>query len=328
MPNEERLVESRPGPRRGLSSGERTGRNCESPRGQTIPIRGPAPGVVRGKSGGATAGWIRVGNRTVRRLGLGTNRVTLSPEGRTILHRAVELGVNFIDTADVYQSGSSEEAIGDVVPSSMSEVLVATKGGMIRTSEGLGTDARPEHLREAFENSLRRLRRDRIDLYQLHRVDPRAPIEDSLGVLRDFQREGRIRHIGVSNVCLAELERAQRVVTVASVQNRYNLLERDGEDVLRYCTSHDIPFIPWFPLQRGRLASEPTLSAIALRRGVTPQQVALAWLLQHSPVMLPIPGTLSETHLRENLGAIDVNLDPEEIQRLDTVTNRDGNTSP
>ena len=228
--------------------------------------------------------------------------------------------MNFIDTADVYQSGSSEEAIGDVVPPSMTDVLVATKGGMIRTSEGLGTDARPEHLREAFENSLRRLRRDRIDLYQLHRVDPRASIEDSLGVLRDFQREGRIRHIGVSNVSLPELERARKVVTVASVQNRYNLFERDGEDVLQYCATHGIPFIPWFPLQRGRLASDATLSTIAKRREATPSQVALAWLLQRSPVVLPIPGTLSEKHLLENLAATAVRLDHDEVQQLDTMT--------
>ena len=277
---------------------------------------------------GSTTGWIRVGDRRVRRLGLGTNRVTVSPEGRAILRRAIELGVDFIDTADVYQSGSSEEAIGDVVPPSMSNVLVATKGGMIRTSEGLGTDARPEHLRTAFENSLHRLRRDRIDLYQLHRVDPRAAIEDSLGVLRDFQREGRICHIGVSNVSLTELERAQKVVTVASVQNRYNLLEREGEDVLQYCSAHGIPFIPWFPLQRGRLGSDPSLSKIAIRRGVTPHQVALAWLLQKSPVVLPIPGTLSEQHLKENLAATDLRLDPDEIRSLDAMVNHGVNAPP
>ena len=263
---------------------------------------------------------IRLGDRTVHRLGLGTNRVTPSAEGRAILHRAIDLGVNFIDTADVYQSGASEETIGEVVPPSMNDVLVATKGGMIRTAEGLGTDARPEHLREAFEHSLRRLRRDRIDLYQLHRVDPRTPIEESLGVLREFQREGRIRHVGVSNVTLPELERARKVVTVVSVQNRYNLLEREGEEVLRYCETQGIAFIPWFPLQRGRLANEPTLNAIAGRRGVTPQQVALAWLLQRSPAILPIPGTLSEKHLSENLAAPGITLGAEEIQQLDGLS--------
>ena len=271
--------------------------------------------------------WIRIGDRRVRRLGLGTNRVTLSPEGRAILHRAIELGVNFIDTADVYQSGSSEEAIGDVVPPSMADVLVATKGGMIRTREGLGTDARPEHLKAAFEGSLSRLHRDRIDLYQLHRVDPRAPIEDSQGVLRDLQREGRIHHIGVSNVSLSELERARKVVTVVSVQNRYNLLERDGEDVLQYCAAHGIPFIPWFPLHQGRLASDPTLSRIAREREATPPQVALAWLLQRSPVVLPIPGTLSEEHLAENLAATGVRLNADEIRQLDSLTHQ-GATTP
>ncbi|HYB78358.1 MAG TPA: aldo/keto reductase [Thermoplasmata archaeon] len=270
--------------------------------------------------------WIRVGDRRVRRLGLGTNRVTLSPEGRAILHRAIELGVNFIDTADIYQSGSSEEAIGNVVPPSMTDVLVATKGGMIRTGEGLGTDARPEHLKTAFEDSLRRLHRDRIDLYQLHRVDPRAPIEDSLGVLRDLQRDGRIRHIGVSNVSLSELERARKVVVVVSVQNRYNLLERDGEDVLQYCAAHGIPFIPWFPLHRGSLASDPTLSRIAKEREATPPQVALAWLLQRSPVMLPIPGTLSEKHLEENLAATGLELDVDEIRQLDALIDQSAKT--
>jgi aryl-alcohol dehydrogenase-like predicted oxidoreductase len=259
-------------------------------------------------------------------LGLGTNRVTLSPEGRAILHRAIELGVNFIDTADIYQSGSSEEAIGNVVPPSMTDVLVATKGGMIRTGEGLGTDARPEHLKTAFEDSLRRLHRDRIDLYQLHRVDPRAPIEDSLGVLRDLQRDGRIRHIGVSNVSLSELERARKVVVVVSVQNRYNLLERDGEDVLQYCAAHGIPFIPWFPLHRGSLASDPTLSRIAKEREATPPQVALAWLLQRSPVMLPIPGTLSEKHLEENLAATGLELDVDEIRQLDALIDQSAKT--
>jgi aryl-alcohol dehydrogenase-like predicted oxidoreductase len=253
-------------------------------------------------------------------MGLGTNRVTRSTEGRAILRRAIDLGVDFIDTADVYQAGASEETIGEVVPPSMNSVLVATKGGMIRTSEGLGTDARPDHLREAFEKSLHRLRRDRIDLYQLHRVDPRAPIEESLGVLRDLQREGRIRHVGVSNVTVPELERARKVVTVVSVQNQYNLLERDSEEVLRYCETNGIAFIPWFPLQRGRLASEPTLAAVARRRGATPYQVALAWLLRRSPVMLPIPGTLSEEHLQGNLAALDLSLGPEDLQELDAIS--------
>lgn len=263
---------------------------------------------------------IRLGDQRVSRLGLGTNRVTASAEGRAILRRAIDLGVNFIDTADVYQAGASEETIGEVVPPSITHVLVATKGGMIRTNEGLGTDARPEHLREAFENSLRRLRRDRIDLYLLHRVDPRVPIEESLAVLREFQREGRIRQVGVSNVSLPELERARKVVTVVSVQNRYNLLERESEDVLRYCEAQGITFLPWFPLDRGRLSNERTVAAVARRRGVPPPQVALAWLLQRSPVMLPIPGTLSDTHLRENLDAISLVLDSEDIRQLDALS--------
>ena len=270
-------------------------------------------------SSGSTTGSIRLGDRNLRRLGLGTNRVTPSAEGRAILRRAVDLGVNFIDTADVYQSGASEQTIGEVLPGSMGDVLVATKGGMTRSKAGFGSDGRPEHLREAVEQSLRRLRRDRIDLYQLHRVDPQTPIEESLGVLRDFQRAGRIRHLGVSNVTVAELERARKVVTVVSVQNRYNLGQRENEDVLRYCEANGIVFIPWCPLQRGRLENEPALTSIANRRGVTSSQVALAWLLQRSPVMLPIPGTLSEKHLIENLAAAEMTLDPDEMLELDAA---------
>ncbi len=272
---------------------------------------------MTGAPGGPGTTSVRLGDRTVRRLGLGTNRVSDSAEGRAILRQAIDLGVNFIDTADVYQSGASEETIGAVVPASESAVLVATKGGMVRTSDGLAVDARPDHLRDAFEGSLRRLRRDRIDLYQLHRVDPRVPVEESLAVLREFQREGRIRHVGVSNVTVLDLERARRVVSVVSVQNRYNLLERDSEDVLSYCEAHEIAFLPWHPLRRGRISDDPALSSIAQRRGVSPDRVALAWLLQRSPALLPIPGTLSPSHLRDNLAAQEFRLEPEEVRQLD-----------
>ncbi len=263
---------------------------------------------------------IHIANWTVHRLGLGTNRLTGTQEGRAILHQALDLGVNFIDTADVYQSGASEEAIGEEISPSLSGVVVATKGGMVRSAEGMGTDARPSHLREAFEASLRRLRRDRIDLYQLHRVDPRSPIEESLAVLRDLQRDGRIRAVGVSNVTLPELERAQKVVAVASVQNRYNVLDRQSEDVLNYCAKHEIAFLPWFPLGHGKIGAESKLAAIAERRGATAQQVGLAWLLAKSPNVLPIPGTLSEQHLRENLAAADLRLDPEDLQQLNDLS--------
>lgn len=263
---------------------------------------------------------IRVGGQTVHRLGLGTNRLTGTLEGRAVLRQAVELGVDFIDTADVYQSGASEDTIGEVIPPSMDHVLVATKGGMVRTAEGSGTDARPAHLREAFEGSLRRLHRDRIDLYQLHRVDPRTPIEESLAVLLDFQREGRIRDVGVSNVTLPELERARKVVSVVSVQNRYNVLDRESEDVLEYCAVHEIAFLPWFPLGHGKVAAESRLAAIAQRRGASSNQVALAWLLARSPEVLPIPGTLSERHLSENLGAMDLRLTPDDMQELNEMS--------
>ena len=270
-------------------------------------------------SSGTGSSSIRIASWTVHRLGLGTNRLTGTQEGRAILRQALALGVNFIDTADVYQSGASEETIGEVISPTMSNVVVATKGGMVRTAERMGTDARPSHLREAFEASLRRLRRDRIDLYQLHRVDPRSPIEESLAVLRDLQREGRIRAVGVSNVTLPELERARKVVPIASVQNRYNVLDRESEDVLDYCAKHEIAFLPWFPLGHGKIGSESKLAAIAERRGATPHQIGLAWLLARSPYVLPIPGTLSEQHLKENLAAMDLRLDPEDIQKLNVL---------
>ena len=262
-------------------------------------------------------GTIRLGDRTVHRLGLGTNRVTHRPEAQAFLRRAVELGVDFIDTADVYQSGASEETIGEVVPSTASDILVATKGGLVRTPGGYEVNGQPAHLREAIEGSLRRLRRDRLDLYYLHRVDPRVPIEESLAVLRGFQKDGRIRHIGVSNVTIPELERARRMVTVVSVQNQYNVIEREGEDVVRYCEDHDIVFVPWNPLLRGRIAESGPLAELASRRGVTPHQIALAWLLKRSRMILPIPGTLSEKHLKENLAAARLPLDASEIQALE-----------
>ncbi len=269
---------------------------------------------------GKSAGSVTLGDRTVHRIGLGTNRVTNTPAVREILRRAVDLGVDLVDTADVYQHGSSEETIGEALPPTTADVVVATKGGLIRTEQGYAPDGRPEHLSHAFEESLRRLRRDRVDLYYLHRVDPRVPIEESLGTLRDLQKQGRIRHIGVSNVTVPELERARRVVTVVAVQNRFNVFEREHEEVLRYCEVHSIPFVPWFPLFRGKLEQSKPLNLVAQKRGVTPHQVALAWLLRRSSVMLPIPGTLSERHLEENLAAADLALDEDEARSLDACS--------
>lgn len=261
-------------------------------------------------------GTVSIGDRKVHRLGLGTNRVTDTEASRALLRRAVELGVDFIDTADVYQSTASETAIGATLGASFPNVLVATKGGMVRTPEGLGTNGQPAHLRESVEASLRRLRVDCIGLYQLHRVDPEVPIEASVGVLREMQKAGQIRRIGLSNVTVEETERARRVATIVSVQNRYNLLEREDERVLEYCERASIAFIPWTPLLRGNLQRAKKLAEMAVRYGATPHQLALRWLLERSPVVLPIPGTLSPIHLEENLAAAEIELSREDFQEL------------
>lgn len=264
----------------------------------------------------AHAGTVRLGDREVYRLGIGTNRLTDTEPGHALLRRAVELGVNFIDTADVYQSTASETAIGNTLGRDARNVVVATKGGMIRASSGRGVDGHPEYLRQAVEASLRRLRVDCIELYQLHRVDPEVPIETSVGALKELQQAGKIRRIGLSNVSVEELERARRVASIVSVQNRYNLLEREQEGVLEYCEAHSIAFIPWTPIYRGNLATTKALSEMAVRYRVSPHQLALSWLLKRSPVMLPIPGTLSTVHLEENLAAARVELSDADFERL------------
>lgn len=264
----------------------------------------------------AQAGTVRLGDRKVHRLGLGTNRLTDSPATRAFLRRAVELGVDFFDTADVYQATQSESTLGATLGAARPSVLVATKGGMVRTPDGLGVNGQPDHLREAVRSSLERLKVDCIDLYQLHRVDPAVPIEVSVGVLREEQEAGRIRRLGLSNVTVDQLVRARRLAEIVSVQNRYNLLEREEEGVLNFCEEHSIAFIPWTPVLRGNLSPSRLLLEVAERHGATPHQIALAWLLRRSPLMLPIPGTLSPVHLEENLGAAAVELGKEEFLRL------------
>jgi len=264
----------------------------------------------------ASAGSVRLGDRTVHRLGLGTNRLIDTEPGRALLRRAVELDVNFIDTADVYQSNDSETTIGHVLGRGKPDVLVATKDGMVLAEDGGGLDGRPEYLRGAVEHSLRRLQVDCIELYQLHRPDPKVPIETSVGALREMQESGMIRRIGLSNVTVEEIERARRVAPIVSVQNRYNLFERESEPVLDYCETHAIVFIPWTPLLRGKLTREKALSEMASERGVTAHQLALRWLLRRSPVVLPIPGTLSPAHLEENLAAVDLEMSADEFHRL------------
>jgi pyridoxine 4-dehydrogenase len=267
------------------------------------------------------------GDLEVRRLGFGAMRITGDgiwgppddPEAaRRLLRRVVELGVNLIDTADSYGPEVSENLIAEALHPYPDGLVIATKGGLRRSGPGQWPrDARPERLRECCEGSLRRLRLERIDLYQLHSPDPRVPLEDSLGALKELQDEGKIRHIGVSNVSAGELDRAKAVVDVVTVQNRYNLTDRQSERVLEACERDGIGFIPWFPLAIGELARpDGLLDELARTRGATPGQLALAWLLARSPVMLPIPGTASEQHLEENVAAADVELDRDELERL------------
>jgi pyridoxine 4-dehydrogenase len=267
------------------------------------------------------------GDLEVRRLGFGAMRITGKgiwgppddpDEARAVLRRAVELGVNLIDTADSYGPEVSENLIAEALHPYPDGLVIATKGGFRRTGPGQWPrDARPERLKECCEGSLRRLRLERIDLYQLHTPDPAVPLEDSLGALKELQDEGKIRHIGVSNVSLDELELARELVDVVTVQNRYSLTDRHSEDVLDACEDAEIGFIPWYPLATGDLARPGgPLDEIAHAHDATPSQVALAWLLARSPVMLPIPGTSTVEHLEENVAARELRLTDAEVDGL------------
>jgi pyridoxine 4-dehydrogenase len=270
------------------------------------------------------------GDLTINRLGFGAMRVTGRgvwgdpPDVATavrVLQRAVSLGVNFIDTADSYGPGTSESLIARALHPYAPEVIIATKGGLVRPGpDHWNRDGRPEHLRQACEESLRRLRRERIDVYQLHAPDPKVRLEDSIGELVRLQGAGKIRHIGVSNVSVAELKRCERLTPIVSVQNRYNLEDRDSDDVLAYCESKGIAFLPWAPLGSGRHArgsgSLRALAKVAERHGITVGRASIAWLLGRSPVMLPIPGTGSIAHLEENVAAGSVRLTPQDMQDL------------
>jgi len=267
------------------------------------------------------------GELEVHRLGFGAMRITgrgiWGPpddpdEARRLLRRVVELGIDLIDTADSYGPEVSENLIAEALRPYPDNLVIATKGGLRRTGPGQWPrDARPERLKECCEGSLRRLKLDQISLYQLHAPDPKVPYEDSVGALKELQDEGKIRHVGVSNVSVAQLEQARAIVEVASVQNRYNVADRDSEDVLEVCESLGIGFIPWFPLATGRLA-EPAgpLDRIAREHDATPAQIALAWLLARSPVMLPIPGTSSIEHLEEDLAATRIELSLSEVEEI------------
>ena len=271
------------------------------------------------------------GDLEVRRLGFGAMRITGEgiwgppddpEEAKRLLRRVVERGVNLIDTADSYGPEVSEDLIAEELHPYPEGLVIATKGGLRRTGPGQWPrDARPERLKECCEASLRRLKLDRIDLYQLHSPDPNVPYEDSVGALKELQDDGKIRHVGISNVSVDELEQARSIVEVVTVQNRYNLEDRDSEDVLDACEEANIGFIPWFPLAVGRLA-EPggPLDRIASERDATPAQIALAWLLARSPVMLPIPGTSSIEHFEENLAAAGIELSSEQVAAIGSAS--------
>lgn len=272
------------------------------------------------------------GDLTVNRLGYGAMRITgrgiwgepRDPaEAKRVLKRAVELGVNFIDTADSYGPEVSERLIGEALSPYPAGVVIATKAGLTRQ----GPDqwlavGRPEYLHQQVELSLRRLKLERIDLWQLHRIDPQVPVEDSLGVIKRLQEQGKIRHVGLSEVKPHEIDQARKVIDIVSVQNLYNIGDRAHEDVVDYCTRHNIAFIPWFPVAAGKLAQPGgKLDAAAKRHGATVSQLSLAWLLQRSPVILPIPGTSSVAHLEENIAAAGVQLSAAEWRDIEDAAN-------
>ncbi|HWG91828.1 MAG TPA: aldo/keto reductase [Candidatus Thermoplasmatota archaeon] len=270
------------------------------------------------------------GNLPVPRLGYGAMRLTGKgvwgdPEDREaalgVLHRAVDLGVRLIDTADAYGPHTNEYLIGDAFPRYPDGLVIATKGGLTRPGPGKWVpDGSPRHLHEAIEGSLERLHVDQIDLYQLHSPDEDVPFEDSVGALAEMRDDGLVRHVGLSNVTVEQLDEALDIVPIVSVQNEYNLGERDSEDVLEACEARGIAFIPWFPLGSGELTRPGSpVAKVASRLGATPSQVALAWLLKRSPVMLPIPGTSKVQHLEENLGAVLVELSDEDFETLDGI---------
>jgi pyridoxine 4-dehydrogenase len=274
------------------------------------------------------AGEFPIGNDLrVPRLGFGSMRLTGKgiwgpPADRagaiSVLRRAVELGINFIDTADSYGPHSAEELIAEALHPYPADLVIATKGGFDRPGPDRWVEnGRPEHLIAACEGSLRRLRLDRIALYQLHRIDPKVPSDDQLGTLKNLQAQGKIKHIGLSEVNVDQLKHAQTLVDIVSVQNRYSVTDRGSEDVLDYCEQHNIAFIPWFPLAAGRLSGpDSPVARVAKKLNATPSQVALAWLLKRSKVMLPIPGTSKVQHLEENVAAAALKIDESEFKAL------------
>jgi pyridoxine 4-dehydrogenase len=276
---------------------------------------------------GNGAGTLQLGDLTVKRLGFGAMRLC-GPgiwgepedprEAEAVLRRVVEVGINLIDTADAYGPEVNERQISSALYPYPDDLVIATKGGLVRPGPGRWEpNGRPRHLREACEGSLRRLKVDTIDVYQFHRPDSRVPFEDSVWALAELRDEGKIRHVGLSNVGVRELVAALDIVPIVSVQNRYNMTDRSSEAVIETCEREGIAFIPWFPLATGNLARPGgDLDEIAHRHDATPAQVALAWLLAKSPAMLPIPGTSSVEHLEENVAATELELSDEEVATL------------
>src|ERR1700733_6894001 len=268
------------------------------------------------------------GDIHINRLGFGAMRITgegiwgepKNPEqAKKVLARAVELGVNFIDTADAYGPEVSERLIAEALHPYPKDLIIATKGGLTRSGPNAWAPVgRPEYLHQQVELSLRRLKVERIDLWQLHRIDPQVPVEESLGVIKKLQEQGKIRHVGLSEVNPHEIDQARKVIDIVSVQNQYNIGDRKHDDVVEYCTRHKLAFIPWFPVAAGKLAKPGgKLDAAAKAHGATVSQLSLAWLLHHSPVILPIPGTSSVKHLEENIAAAGVTLSAAEWKEIE-----------
>lgn len=269
------------------------------------------------------------GELVVHRMGFGAMRLsgpgTFGPpadraEARRVLQRVVELGIDFIDTADAYGPHINEEIIAEALHPYPRGVVIATKAGLERPAPHQWTpNGRPAHLRAACEGSLKRLRVERIELFQLHRIDPDVPEADQFGTIEDLRREGKVRLVGLSEVDVAAIGRARRTLPIASVQNRYNLADRAWDDVVDYCAREAIAFIPWYPLAAGVLAGDGPLATVASRSSASPMQVALAWLLARSPAMLPIPGTSNVRHLEENVAAAALRLEPGDLAALANV---------
>jgi pyridoxine 4-dehydrogenase len=288
-------------------------------------------GMANSVNAKASGTFVIGGDLTVNRLGFGAMRITgegiwgepKDPEqAKRVLRRAVELGVDFIDTADSYGPEVSERLIGETLAPYAKGVVIATKGGLTRQGPNAWQPVgRPEYLQQEVEMSLRRLKLERIDLWQLHRIDPKVPVEESLGVIAKLQEEGKIRHVGLSEVKPHEIDQARKVIKIVSVQNQYNIGDRKHhDDVVNYCTKHNIAFIPWFPVAAGKLArAGGPLDAAAKKHGVTVGQLSLAWLLHRSPVILPIPGTSSVDHLEENIAAGAVKLSDTEWAEIETA---------